>query len=78
VIPHSLLKRFYSSDSSTAGTLSDKEERHPLTGGETLPAFLFWFAINIPLLLTMDGRAFYWRATLLGTVLGWIWVSLRF
>ena len=72
-----LLKRFYSSDPSICGTLGDNGKINKLGCRYTLPVFLMWATIHLPLWGTGEGRAIYWRGCVIAITAGWL-VCLRY
>jgi hypothetical protein len=42
----------------------------------TVPAVLFFAALNAPL-LTQTGRSLYWKSAVFGTLFCWAWIAVR-
>lgn len=71
-----LLRRFYATGTPTSGTLADDAKVSRFGMRYTLPVFLFFMGVNIPLLFTEKGRGIYWRIGLYGTFAGWVGMFL--
>lgn len=73
-----LLKGFYNGeDASQRGRFGPDGRLHRLGLRSTLPAFVVFAALNAPFFLTEAGRGVYWRLAIVGTIVSWVWVSVR-
>lgn len=72
-----MMARFYSDDPEVGGKLGNDGEVSRLGLRQTLPAVMTFGVINALLLGTKEGRSLYWRAAVVGTAFGWVWMSIR-
>ncbi|CAD5111909.1 DgyrCDS1170 [Dimorphilus gyrociliatus] len=67
-----MLQRYYTVD----GALSDGGIVNTLQLRETIPSFLFFLSMAVPLIVTATGRALYLKASLGSAVFSWIWMAI--
>lgn len=75
-----LLKQFYAVDVAAGhrGTFSCEQGRKlTMPISSTLPSFVVFAALNAAFWLTPIGRNSWWKLTLIGTLAGWVFVSVR-
>ena len=72
-----MVARFYSGDPEVGGRLGEGGVTHRLGLAQTLPALLTFTVLNGALLATPEGRGVYWKVAVVGTLFGWVWMSLR-
>ena len=70
------MQQFYSPDPALRGRLGDDGIPHNLGLKTTLPTFLLWIGLQVPLAATPQGREIYWKSTMAGIALGWGWMAL--
>jgi hypothetical protein len=72
------MKQFYNScEQEGNGQLSwPNKHLQRVSFWQTLPSFLFFSAVSVPLLLTKLGRSIYLKTLIYGTVGGYIWLAI--
>ena len=72
-----LLANFYSKDHEDRGTLGPNGVISKLPMYQTFPSAMFFIALGTIVLGTTEGRSAYWKVAVLGTLTGWVWMTVR-
>ena len=72
-----LLKQFYEKEHCEITALAENGKVNKLSLLQTLPSFLFFAALGVPLLGTEHGRSLYWKTAVFGTAGCMIWMNFK-
>ncbi|XP_045158698.2 1-acyl-sn-glycerol-3-phosphate acyltransferase epsilon-like [Mercenaria mercenaria] len=72
-----LMSHFYSKQPDKKGTFPGHSVTLKIPASTTVPSFLFYSACLVFLLSRPEGRTFYWRTAVYGTVCGCLWMCIR-
>lgn len=70
-----MMQDFYSADPSKQGRLHGAGQRSQLSLMSTLPYFLFTCALIVPILGTSQGRQFFWKTWVFGSIGCALWMK---
>ncbi|XP_060602438.1 1-acyl-sn-glycerol-3-phosphate acyltransferase epsilon-like [Ruditapes philippinarum] len=72
-----LISHFYSSLPEERGRFPGQSVTLKIPASSTVPSFLFFSSCLVFLLSRPEGRTFYWKTYVFGTILGCLWMCIR-